>query len=219
LTNLTINDVTVKSAPASNDFVALWDVAAAQQKKASVDSLINPGSIFHPGFRPALWYMPHYLNDASATTGSLSANTVVITPFFVPTKGSFDTMGINVTTASSSGSARIGIYELLSNFSFGKILAQCEVATNTTGLKSAAISLAKPSQGWYFLVVNASQVCTVTAFPNSQRGFLFGSGSPPSSFITYFTATLTYGAYVDSPAFSLSQSITNAVPAIWLKAI
>ena len=188
--NLTINDVAVKSAPASNDFVPLWDVSAAQQKKASVDSLIYPGSIGHFGFRSALWYQPHYLNDITALTSSLSANTVVITPFFAPTKGSFNNIGINVTTASSSGSARLGIYELLSNFTFGKVLAQGEVATNTTGFKSVGISLTKPLQGWYALVANVNASCVVTAYANTQRGFLLGCSSPPSSFIVYRSAYL-----------------------------
>lgn len=219
MTNLTINDVAVKSAPEGNDFVPLWDVSAAQQKKAAVDSLVNPGSIGHFGFRTSFWYPPHYLNDTTALTSSLGVNTLVITPFFAPTKGSFNNVGINVTTASSSGSARLGIYELLPNFNFGRILAQGEITTSSIGFKMAGISLAKPLQGWYALVVNVNTFCAVTAYANQQRGFLFGSGSPPGSNITYVTSALTYSPYTDSPALSYSNSITNTVPAVWLQAI
>jgi len=220
--NLTINDVVVKSAPNSSDFIPLWDVETQQQKKASVDSLVNPGSIPHFGFRTGVWYLPHYLNDITATTATLAANTVVIEPFLVPVKTNFITIGINITTAAgASGTARLGVYELLPNFSLGKILAQGEVLTNTINFKSVAISLTKPLQGWYALVVNVNANCVVTAYPNSQRGFVFGCSSPPSSYVSYVTAALTYanGPYIDSPTLTLANSITNAVPAIWMQSV
>lgn len=217
--NVTINDQPTKPLPSKNDFVALWDIAAGEQKKSPVSSLTNPGSVAQPGFRNTVWYPPHYYGDTYTTT-TFFANTVYICPFLCPREAIFTEISINLITAIPGGQARLGIFELKSDVTFGKLIAQAVVALDTTGLKNAAISLDNPLLGWYGLALNAPQSLSLSGNSSQiMKSFIHGVSTPPASIIVASrSGSLAYGTFTDDPTISFGSSNTNP-PGIWLKAI
>lgn len=217
MTNVTINDTLIKQKPDANDLVPIWDLSTSQQKKTPFDSFTDPGSVYHFGFRAGAWYLPHYLADTGSAL-SLSPDRLRIIPFLCPLTTSFVNIGINITTASAAGgSFGVGIYELLSGFALGKVLAQNAGLLTATGFISTTIALDKPLKGWHGLALNTSLACSMSAHQNNMRASLFGSNSPPSSFVSYFSQPLTFGAFVDNQSFN--PTLENAlVPGLWLRA-
>lgn len=217
--NVTINDVATKSVPDKSDFVAIWDTIAGQQKKAPANSLINAGSIAHPGFKAGLWYPPHYYGDNYAAT-TFSGNFLQLCPFLCPRENNFTEISINLITAVSGGFARLGIYELKTDITPGKILAQGEVSLAIAGLRSLAISLSSPLLGWYGLALNLSASSSLSGNSSQyNRGFIHGIGTPPSTnFFASRSAALAYGVFTDNPSLSFTNNTTNPV-GIWLKSI
>lgn len=217
----TINDATAKSIPDKTDFVPLWDTAAAQQKKTPLLGLTNPGSIIHPGFKAGIWYIPHYYGD-NYNSVVFGANLLHLCPFLCPREALFTDIAINVITAVTGGLARLGIFELKTDLSLDKILAQGEVATTTTGLKISNIALATPLLGWYGLAVAVNANSTLSANSSQlNKGFMHGVGTPPSTNIySSRSAPFTYasGAFTDNPALTFTDSVNNPI-GVWLKAV
>jgi hypothetical protein len=219
--NVTINDVVTKSIPDKTDFVPIWDTAAGQQKKAPANSLINAGSISHPGFKSGLWYPPHYYGDTFASL-SFAANSFQLCPFFCPRENYFTDIAINLITAVSGGLARLGVFELNTDISPGKVLAQGEVSLAAAGLKSFSISLSSPLLGWYALCLNLNAASSLSANSSQyMKGFIHGVGTPPATNVyASRSASLSYGtgAFTDNPTLSFSNLTSNPV-GIWLKSI
>lgn len=214
--NVTINDTLVKQKPDSSDFVPVWDTTTSQQKKVPFDSFTNPGGIANFGFRAGAWYLPHYLADTGGAL-SISPNILRIIPFLCPITTSFVNIGISVNSANASGSFRVGIYELLSGFSLGKVLAQNTGSLASTGFVSVSIALNAPLKGWYGLALNTSTSCSLAAHQNNMRASLFGSQSPPLSLVSYFSQSLAFGTFANNQGFSPTLEI-SLVPVLWLRA-
>lgn len=219
MTNLTINDLPIKVIPDKTDFVPLWDTALGGQKKIPANNLINAGSIAHPGFKSGIWYAPHFYGDTYSTT-TFSPNTIQICPFLCPREAIFTDIAVNLITAISGGLARVGIFELKSDVSLGKIIAQGEVSLASTGLKSFPISLNSPLLGWYGLALNAPQSLSLSGNSSQiMKSFIHGVTTPPASIIVASrSGSLTYGVFTDNPAISFSNN-SAVPPGIWLKAI
>jgi hypothetical protein len=217
--NVTINDQPIKIAPDKIDFVPLWDTALGEQKKVPANSLINAGSISHPGFKAGLWYPPHYYGDSYGNT-TFSGNFFQLVPFFCPREGLFNEIAINLITAVASGLARLGIYELKTDITPGKVIAQGEVSLVNTGLKNVAISLPAPLLGWYGLALNINASTSFSSNSSQyMRGFIHGVGTPPATnvFASRF-ASLAYGVFTNDPVLSFANSTGNPV-GIWLKSV
>lgn len=220
MTNLTINDARIKLVPDKTDFIPLWDTATGQQKKVPLLGLTNPGSIIHPGFKPGRWYPPHYHGDSYSSLG-INSNTFGLCPFFCPREALFSEMAINVSSVLAAGLARLGIFELNTDITPGKILAQGEVSVGTTGLKNLTISLASPLLGWYGLAVALEVSSTLSINTASiPKTFVNGLDTPPTTNIyATRTASFTYasGAFTDNPTLTFTNTTTNPI-GVWLKA-
>jgi hypothetical protein len=171
----------------------------------------------HPGFVAGRYYVCHFYNGP--TTGPLTTGLIYYTYFYTPTRVSVDRICINVTTASSGNTVRLGIYNLASTTPTSLIVDGGDLSIATTGSKEATIS-ATLTPGWYALAATQSGGSGVySTIGNSAAigGYVLGNTSVSTAFNTCSTATLTYGA-LPSTASTTSLALASGAPVIWLRA-
>ena len=119
------------------------------------------GDYFRSGY-----YSLGMFAGAATTSGQVGQGTLLVRPFIVPIRRSFDRIGINVLTASASGAARLGIYGPGDGRPGTLVVDAGTVSTATTGAKEITISQSL-DPGIYWLAVNASQDFNMSFFPTA----------------------------------------------------
>jgi len=136
---------------------------------------LSPSKILRSGR-----YYGSFDTAATFTTLTISANTLYATPFFVPHGARFDSIAINVTTASSGRMARVGIYTDSGDAYPYALVPGTDVGeldVGTTGVKQNVIDVTlHPGLYWLALVSNGSP--TLRAIPvGSLDSEVLGLGS------------------------------------------
>jgi hypothetical protein len=122
------------------------------------------------------WYTS-FAAGTAITTGALVANTIYAMPLIITHTTSIDQMGIDVTTAS--GTAEIGIYNDSGNDYPGSLLVDCgSISTaNAVAVTSTTNLPITLDAGLYWMVLDASNVITIHAFPIADIVPLLGYSS------------------------------------------
>jgi hypothetical protein len=115
-----------------------------------------------------------FVDITYTTTIFLGANNQFFVPFYLPNKESFDNLGYEVTTAASSGYARVGIYNTQKS---GNIMLPNQLIIGTdnmniisTGIKTATITSTTLYAGvlyWASILVTAN-VTLRACFPSTR---------------------------------------------------
>lgn len=141
-----------------------------------------------------------YIMDAGAsgsTTLGALANRIYMMSFYLPCRAEVAGMGFEVTTAAS-GNAVAGIYQAVSRASAIKIAQTGEMATGTTGVKTASFAAGNLvlNPGYHIVVLHLQASCSNRANTGSV-GHL-GSMSSATTSIGARFGSLTYGATLPS---------------------
>jgi hypothetical protein len=110
-------------------------------------------------------FMSAHFNEGSSRTNGHSATRYLFSPFKVEFGGLVTNLIQNITTASATGVARTGIYDISENGAPGILLAEtAEYSTTATGLAVRALGSAiYLPDGWYYIVTNCDENFTIAA--------------------------------------------------------
>jgi hypothetical protein len=155
---------------------------------------------------------------------SLSADTLVAVPFHVPTKTSFTSYGLEVTTAATTGGlARIGIYTNKAGRP-DKLVAGSELSlvTTSTGFPSGSITVTlEPGVYWFATLVNlAASFRCITSANESWVTHLVGANTVSSAVntsglitgVTVAAAWSTYGTGLPATFLAGSTPRNSSTP-------
>lgn len=142
-----------------------------------------------------------YIMDAGAlgstTLNAVAVNRIYMMSFYLPCRAEVAGMGFEVTSAAA-GNAVAGLYQAVSRASAIKIAQTGEMATGTTGVKTAAFAAGNLvlNPGYHIVVLHLQAACTKRANTGSV-GHL-GSMSSTATTIGARFGSLTYGATLPS---------------------
>jgi hypothetical protein len=174
------------------------------------------GFQFAPGYPSGRRNMGHCTQN-TGTTISVVANRHYAHPFIVGKQTTWDTIGVEVTTAGAGGSlARLGIYEAQSDGTPGALVLDAgTVLVDATGDREISITQ-ELSAGFYFLtfVSDGTPVIRAAILGETGAGWL-GSASVSSSSATIFRAH-TFGALPD-PYGAASYTGGHNSPGLYLE--
>lgn len=155
---------------------------------------------------PAQVYPPfvsgsYYRSDIPAASATANLNTLYLLPFYVGKTTTFDRIACYVTTFSTGGDNRLGIYKDTNGTPSTLILDAGTVAVTAVGLYEITVSLTL-TPGWYWLAA-----CAQT----SGSYNVLSRGSTGASKITQRNSTSTT---VAGAIYAITvNSITGAFPA------
>lgn len=128
---------------ATSDAAEAWTLLGVQSAagNAPLGAAYAPGRYFSMGL--------------PGDGGTLTTGWIGLTPFIVRHDTTFDTVAVEVVTAQSSSSIRIGVYGANGSQPGGLLTGSAALSSTTVGLRTSAAQLAlKP--GLYFLAYTAS---------------------------------------------------------------
>lgn len=146
-------------------------------------------------FRTGEYVLPFVLSCYSISQATMTANTIYAVPFLAARDMTVDRIAINVITADTGNSARMGIYRDGNNLYPGELLLDAgEVSVGTTGVKAITIdqSLMK---GLYWLAIVSDGTPNVRVLTNAVT--ILGMNSTHANHQTGWSAAFTYAALPD----------------------
>lgn len=161
-----------------------------------------------------------HVNQASVYT--LAQDTLVGQPFFVPSWHTYDRIAVNVDTAESGKSLRLGIYAHDYDDAVpGALLVDAgTVSLSSTGKQELTISQGLCA-GWYWLgcLADATGTARLVGARNSNAGdpLLGYDDADGTDFHRYVTRSATFGSVPD-PFGTIGSYATNEIPRVWLRA-
>ncbi|MBD2168074.1 hypothetical protein H6G04_27185 [Calothrix membranacea FACHB-236] len=177
-------------------------------------NVITTIPVLHPGYESGLYYGPFFVGTTSSYT--LLANTIYYQFTYIPRDVTISGLAINVTTASSGASMRLGIYSVANGNASSLIVDAGTVSIGTTGQKDAAFSRFLAA-GWYAFTSTAS----------AAGGVVTGAAPSAANFpFVGLSGVQTYGGIGKSGAFTYGSLPSTAptaysgssnVPVIWFK--
>lgn len=176
----------VLTKTSATDYATNW-----QTPSAGGGSAIDPGHAYGSG--AAWWYIPGNLVFGQ-TTKAVNANFMSYYPWFLQAPWTFDTLGLEVTTAGA-GLMRVGIYNADAKWQPSTLVLDAGTFdVSTLGVKTKAITALTLQPGRY-IVVAVDNVNTTIRVMNVQTpavGVGTGMGASPIAFEWY--RAFTYAA-------------------------
>lgn len=139
-------------------------------------------------------FSAHYVGGTTRTNG-MTATRYLITPHKVEFGGLVTNIAIDITTASATGVARTGIYDVSENGMPGILLAEtAEYSTTATGEVALALGTAVYLRaGWHYIVTNCDENFTIAGTDYSNAGATpFGMRNPSSPYTYAYTSNESY---------------------------
>ncbi len=173
-------------------------------------------AIYHPDFKASTYYT-HQYTEGNSTIG-INANSIYYHPIYIPIATTFTKIGLEVTTTTGAGNARLGLYQsafgvpskLILDCGTVSLAANAVVEVSTTLTVSPAVY----RSGLYFIACVTNATPTVRA--QALRGQnLLGCNSSGASSTTMYTESFTYAALPTTP--SPSANASTAVPRFWIR--
>lgn len=164
------------------------------------------------------WY--NFATDNPGTsTVTLAINTLYFYPVIIRKSLTFDGIGVNVGTAGTGASPRLGIYGRDSNgLPSNLIIDSGTVDASTTGAKPLTMSNTTLKAGVYWLAILTNVACGITGYSGNPNFYpFFGSTTINTNVGVGFSKSQTYGALPNS--LSSPFTVVTANPIIFLRTV
>lgn len=191
-------------------------VASADALRKAVD--IEPGAAVLMETATPYYGLPGAIPVATITTLVLSGGTTIFAPMLLTQDSLVTKLGVNVTAAVASSTAKIVIYAADSTWAAGAaVYTSASIDTSTTGIKTIDLSGSPVTlpRGRYWLALWPSAAITVRVYPMSASAF--GTYDMGSAFPQQFWGTGTdypaAGGPLD-PAGTIGMRASSSSPGI-----
>lgn len=157
-------------------------------------------------------YYDNTIGGSGATTLSLSANVVILSPFFVTVGFSIDQLGIYVSSLGNAvklciyGSGADGWPDALIHES------PSQIAINSTGFKSESVDIDLQTGTQYWLGVRSSSSGNIYGTPTTSIANLGLTASTSSVYYTVLRRTITFADALPANWGFVSTDLANANP-------
>lgn len=157
-------------------------------------------------------YYDNTVGGSGATTLSLSANVVVLAPFFVTVGFSIDQLGVFVSSLGNQ--IKLCIYEAGINGWPDELIFESPsaISINSTGFKSENVEIALETGKQYWLGVRSSSTGGIYGIPSSSIANLGLTASTSSFYYTVLRRTITFANALPANWEFVSSDLQNANP-------
>lgn len=158
-------------------------------------------TVLTTGFRSS-YYIPTLGHRRIFTNVNVTlvANTLYAMPYILTSSGTFDRIAIDVKTASSGHTLRLGIYEMTSGGIPGALVVDAgTVDVGTLGSKEVTISETLTANKGYFVayVTDGTPGLSGAQFDQNVTNCFLGMEAPTDGGINLYTISHTFGALPD----------------------
>lgn len=180
-----------------------------------LDTISNFASPNAGGIQSGAYYDNAFQGTASSTR-ALTANRIVIAPYYTSQPFSIDRLGIVVSTAVAGGLAKCLIYEAgVDGWPSGFPLLEPgdDLDCSTTGLKEHIVNFDFTSGKQYYVGVWSSSTQTVRSINlSSALNLGLGTAGTATSYTSCLYQTVTYGGSAPNWIFTNAHRLANYTP-------
>lgn len=179
------------------------------------------GSYYASGAGGFIGVAPHasgsrYVSQivSSTTTSATTASRLIVTPFWVPSSGTYDRIGAEVTSGAAASTVRLGIWADTGSFYPGSLVLDAgTIDGNSATFQEITISQYL-SQGVVWIGAAAQGGTPTLRWINTSIAILPQLSTNTGISVGYFQASVT-GAF--DASFAASQSVITSAPRVLMR--
>lgn len=158
------------------------------------------------------FYYDNTIGGSGATTLSLSANVVILSPFFATVGFSIDQIGVFVSGLGNA--VKLCIYEAGADGWPDALIHESpsQIAINSTGFKSESVNIDFETGTQYWLGVRSSSSGNIYGTPTTSIANLGLTASTSNVYYTVLRRTITFADALPENWNFVSTDLANATP-------
>jgi hypothetical protein len=162
-------------------------------------------------------WVPYCVSAVSFSSVSMTAGQIIWIPFSLYKDLSLTSLSIYVSSAKSSSTAQIGIYDADNTGPTNLLASTNSFNTNSTGIKKVSVSYSLKYGKNYFMALYTSDAISVYGVPVTALNPMLGYNLGNTAYNCYLYKTSQSSLPSSIDGSTLSTKINSAPPAIYVQ--